>query len=63
MITKTEATSKLAQEEQAQYAMMEARIDVELREHDGRTFVDCGGVGNRVRERLMKAYRAAGWDR
>lgn len=61
MITKTEATTSLTQREQNEYLLMETMIDEALRTHDGRTFVNCDNVSNRVRECLMRDYRKAGW--
>ena len=61
MITKTKTVGKLTQREANEYKAMESKIDEALRTHDGRTFVDCGGLSNRVREWLMRDYRASGW--
>jgi hypothetical protein len=60
MITKTQATTQMLAEEQNEYAMWEMRIDGALSKHDRRTVVDYTGSA-RVRERLMAAYRGAGW--
>jgi hypothetical protein len=60
MITKTEAMSKLAKEDEAAYRAIEARIDAALVKHDQRTFVACD-VNNRVRDKIIADYTAAGW--
>lgn len=61
MITKTEAMAKLDAEDEAAYLAIEAKIDAALRKHDGQTVVACD-VNNRVREKIIADYGAAGWD-
>lgn len=51
---------KATVEEDMAFAMWERRIDGVLSTHSGRSFVD-GSIPSRVRERLMGAYRKAGW--
>lgn len=60
MITKTEAMSKLATEDEAAYRAIEARIDAALVKHDQQTIVPCD-VNRRVRAKVIADYGAAGW--
>jgi len=60
LITKTEAMSKLAKEDEAAYRAFETRIDAALVKHDGRTLVGCD-ANNRVRGKIIADYTAAGW--
>jgi hypothetical protein len=62
MITKAEAVSKLADEEEAERALWEKKIDAALKRHTDRTFVDSSGLSRRVRDRLVADYqRKGGW--
>lgn len=60
MITKTEATTRATAQEDAEFSHWEQKIDAALATHTGRTIVDIG-TSQRVRERLMAAYRKGGW--
>ena len=61
MITKAEAVENVTKKESAEYALWEKKIDEALSTHSGRTIVDVPNLSMRVRERLMRAYRGAGW--
>ncbi len=48
-------------EEAAQFDAWEKKIDAALRTFEGRAAVDCAGLSGRVLNKILNAYRVAGW--